>query len=123
MIWLLLYIIPCIAFAKINSNWTKYKVDWAKGKKIKHFWNGLLHLTVAVTSWFIFHQWQAPVIVILLARLVFDTAYYLFMGHSIDYVTLTPKSITDKVEQFFFKKDGITPKIIYLLLLIILFTV
>ena len=122
MIWLLLYIIPCIIFAKINTNWTE-KVNWAKGKKIKHFWNGLLHFTTAVIAWYIFRNWQSPVLILLIARLAFDTAYYLFMGNGIDYVTPTPKSITDKVEQFFFKKDGITPKIIYILFIIILLTV
>lgn len=122
MAWLLLYIIPCVIFAKINERWTQ-KVDWANGKKIKHFWNGLLHCAAAVAAWFIFKQWQAPLIILFLARLVFDTSYYLFMGHSLDYVTLTPKSIVDKVEQRVFGKNGLIPKIIYALIIVILLTV
>lgn len=122
MIWLLLYIIPCIVFAKINSNWTK-KVDWNNGKRIKHFYNGLLHCAAAIVAWFIFHKWQAPLIILFLARLVFDTAYYLFMGHSIDYTTPTPKSIVDKIEQKVFGRDGFTPKIIYAFIIAVLFLI
>lgn len=119
MIWLLLYIIPCVVFAKINERWTR-KVDWTKGKKIKHFWNGLLHCVAAFIAWYIFRNWQAPLIIFFLARLVFDTAYYLFMGHSLDYTTPTPKSIVDKLEQWVFGRNGIKPKVLYLVAIILL---
>ena len=122
MIWLLLYTIPCIWFAKINADWTA-KVDWTKGKRIKHFYNGLLHCAAAIGAWFIFRNWQAPLIILLLARLVFDTLYAVFMGHSIDYTTPTPRSLVDKLEQKVFGRNGVLPKIIYAFIIVILFVI
>lgn len=102
------YIVFCIAFAYLNSVWIK------KGKRIKHFWNGMLHLAVATTFGFIW-SWWGFVAVLCNSRLSFDIALNLFRGLPLDYVTPTPKSIVDQIEQFFFKKNGILPKIIYII--------
>ena len=108
----LLYIIPCIFLAWLNAKWIY------EGKKIKHFWNGLIHVTVAGV--FILYHWWHFFTILLIARLYFDIALNFFRGLPLDYVSPAPKSIVDKLEKKIFKNDGITPKILYLALIVIL---
>lgn len=73
----------------------------------------MLHLTVAGVVGIIFSWWGAMAI-LCNSRLSFDMALNLFRGLPVDYTSPSPKSIVDQVEQFLFKKNGILPKIIYL---------
>lgn len=101
--------------AMLNSKWI------ADGKKILHFWNGVIHLTIAGIFALRYHWWHFFTI-LLIARVTFDTALNLFrFGWSgINYVPLDPKSIVDKMEKKLFGTDFYTPKLIYILLIVIL---
>ena len=87
----------------------------AGGNKINHWLNGLIHLSIAGGAWYIFH-WVAAIIILLNARVLFDaTLSYLRFGR-INYVSLSPSSLIDKIERKIFGNDGYAPKIIYLLI-------
>jgi len=113
MVYLFLYACFCVFFAHVNSEWIK------NDRAIKHFWNGLIHVSSAVLGGYFF-GWKLGLSVLIVARLVFDTALNLLRGLPLDYVSPKPKSIVDKVEKYLFKLDAFTPKIIYLALLICL---
>ncbi len=113
MIYLIAYALFCIAFAWLNSFLIK------KGKRIYHALNGLLHIAAAVAGWH-FWGWQIGVAILFVARLFFDVSLNLFRGKAIDYVSPNPKSIVDKVEKKLFRTDGISPKILYLFIIIVL---
>ncbi len=113
LIYLILYGIFCIWFAQLNADWIE------EGKKIKHFWNGLIHLTSASLA-FWFFGWEAFISVLIVARLVFDFALNIARDLPLDYVSPNPKSLIDKAEKSLFGKDAFTPKIIYLAILITL---
>lgn len=87
-----------------------------KGKRIYHFWNGLLHCVVAGGVW-VLDSWQSGLAVLFIARVVFDTALNLMRGLPIDYVPKDPKSIVDKLEKKVFGNNGIIPKIIYIIII------
>lgn len=116
LFFLLLYGGFCVWFAKVNYVWIYEQ------KKVKHFWNGLVHLTASAIAYYFF-GWRAAMAILLIARLVFDVALNLFRGMGIDYVSPKPKSIVDKIEKKLFKQDSITPKIIYLAALLCLVTI
>lgn len=131
----LLYIPFCIWFGYINAQWVEKKVNWEAGKKIKHFFNGVIHIGVAIGVWLLCkyanlpkwlddNKWEAAICVLCVARVVFTTAYNYFHipRQPIDYVTSTPKAITDKLEQLIFKKNGIMPLVLATAILIILLT-
>lgn len=111
----LLYIPFVIFFGWLNAYWTAKWVDWKKGKKIKHFFNGLIHFSVAVGVYFL-DGWKSAVALLFLTKVFFDVSYAYFHTPRLPlgYVTITPKSIVDKIEQWIFHKDGIAPKIFYL---------
>lgn len=111
----LLYIPFCVFFAWLNARWI------AKGKKILHGINGSIHLFAAIIIGYS-TKWQYGLAVLFITRLFFDVALNLFRGLPVDYVSPNPKSIVDKIEKQIFKKDGITPKLIYLLIIVILLT-
>ncbi len=115
MIAVLLYGLFCIWFAWLNAKWIKAE------KRIYHGWNGLLHLAAAGLI-FYFFGWKYGVATLFVTRLIFDTSLNLFRDLPIDYVPVAPKSIVDKVEKFIFKSNGLLPKILYLLIIVILFT-
>ena len=116
MIYLLLYAALCIVFAKINAIWIK------DGKRIYHGVNGAIHLIAAGVGFWI-EGWQVGIATLFVARLFFDVALNLFRGLAIDYVPAAPKSIIDKIEKKLFNRDGLTPKIIYLTIIVILLAV
>ena len=104
----LLYIAFCLILANINAHLIK------DGKKIYHWANGLLHLTSA----FIFsllYWWPGAIIILCNSRLFFDLLLNIFRGLPIDYVPVKPKSWIDKAEKWIFGKNGILPKVIYLI--------
>jgi len=103
----LLYILPCVFLAMLNAKWIK------DGKKIKHFWNGLIHVTVSVIFGWQYHWWHFFTI-LLIARVSFDWPLNLFRGLPLGYVSPKPKSIMDRAEKAIFGLNGILPKIIYI---------
>lgn len=113
LIFQISYSLFCVFFAYLNSTWIK------EGKKIKHFWNGLIHITASIAA-FIFLGWQTSIAILFIARLVFDTSLNLWRGLGIAYVPLSPKSIIDKYEKIVFNGDGVIPKILYLFIIIVL---
>ena len=113
MIYPLLYIPFCVAFAWLNAVLIK------KGYRIYHALNGLLHLTVAFLIGY-FTRWEYGVATLFITLLVFDTALNLFRGLPIDYVSPKPKSIVDRLEKWVFGNDGITPKILYIIIAFVL---
>jgi hypothetical protein len=116
MLIVFLYGLFCVFFAYLNERWI------AKRIKIKHFLNGLLHGTVAIiVGWTT--EWKFGLSILIMARLVFDTSLNLLRGLKIGYVSPDPKSIVDRVEKYIFGNDGITPKILYLVSLIMLLTI
>jgi len=113
MIYLIAYAVFCIAFAWLNSYLIK------KNKRIYHGINGAIHLLAAAAGWY-FLGWTIGVAVLFVARLFFDVSLNLFRGKAIDYVSPSPKSIVDKIEKKIFRIDGISPKILYLFIIIVL---
>ncbi len=99
--------------------WLNYYLIEVKDYKIKHFWNGLIHIAMAIAGVY-FWGWQIGVSILFVARLVFDTALNLFRKKGIDYVSPRPASIVDKIEKKIFGQDGITPKILYLAIIILI---
>lgn len=87
-----------------------------QGKIIHHWLNGSLHILTAITA-LCFEGWQIAVAVLLVARIVFNTALNIFRGLPIDYVSQKPKSVVDKVEKKLFGNNGWLPLIIYSILL------
>lgn len=114
MIYVVLYALFCIAFAKLNQ----VLID--KGKRIFHALNGLIHLAAAAAGWYFF-GWQVGVGVLIVARLVFDVALNLFRGLKITYTPKNPKSIIDTIEHIVFGTwAGWLPKVLYLIALVAL---
>lgn len=109
----ILYGLFCVGFAYANHGWIKIDL------RIRHFVNGILHGAVAVWCYLTF-GWASAVSALLIARICFDFALNLFRGLPLDYVPKNPKSIADKLEKWVFGNDGLTPKIIYLFLFIVI---
>ena len=107
------YAIGCIVFAYYNAKWI------AGGKPIKHGINGSIHIVAAVSIGYFTH-WYHVFTALLVARVFFDWSLSLFRHLSLGYVSDNPKSIADRIEKWMFKYDGITPKIIYIFLIIVL---
>lgn len=117
MILLICYIPFCIGLA-----WLNYYLIEVKNKRIYHAINGAIHILTAVAGWYFF-SWQVGLAILFVARLFFDVSLNLFRGKAIDYVSPAPKSVIDRIEKKIFKQDGITPKIIYTVCLIVLILV
>lgn len=107
IIYELIYGLFCIFFAGINNEWIQ------EGKRIKHGWNGLLHIAVASAGWIIW-GWPVAVIILCNTRVIFDISLNLFRELPIDYVSPKPVSIVDRVEKWVFKGNGLLPKLVYL---------
>lgn len=129
----LLYIPISVLMGWFNAHLVNTWVDWSKGRRIKHFWNGLVHFAGAVGVWALLKYGNIPawldgkplqgaLAVFPIARVFFNETYNFFHipRQSIGYTSLEPKSIVDKVEQKLFGKDGITPLILYLFLIVVL---
>lgn len=83
-------------------------------KNIKHWLNGLAHLSMAGILYFV--DWRLSVALLLLVRVVFDSALNLFRGLSFGYVSPKPASLVDKIEKKIFKNNGYMPKLIYIII-------
>jgi hypothetical protein len=113
MIPQIIYALWCVFFAYLN-----YILIEKLNERVRHGFNGLAHLTVCIYFGFALGV-ITGVIMLLIGRLFFDTSLNLFRKKGIGYVPENPKSIVDKVEKYVFN-DGITPKVIYVCLVIAL---
>ncbi|HEX7906220.1 MAG TPA: hypothetical protein VF487_20240 [Chitinophagaceae bacterium] len=108
--WLLF----CLFFAYAN-----YVVIEKVNERIRHGINGIFG--VATSLYFgLAVYWLLGLSMLFIARLFFDSFLSLLRFQRINYVSLKPKSIIDQVEKFVFGMDGYTPKIIYLIVIIVL---
>lgn len=112
MIIELIYIAFCLLLARYNKRRIAYD------KKILHGINGLLHVVFWLAVMWLKNNWFPACVLPFLGRLFFDGGLNVMRHLPIDYVAKKPKSIVDKVEKAIFKMDGVTPKIIYLIIII-----
>jgi uncharacterized membrane-anchored protein YitT (DUF2179 family) len=103
------YFLFCILLAYINYRVIK------KGLRVYHSLNGLCH-AVAFILFTLFVNIQTALAGLFMARVVFDVCLNKFRGLPIDYVPQKPKSIIDQLEKKVFK-DGLTPKLVYVLVM------
>lgn len=54
-------------------------------------------------------RWEMFFVVLCISRIFFTIPLNLMRGLAWDYVTETPKAVTDKVEQWIFGKNGVWP--------------
>lgn len=99
------YALFCVILAAFNHERIK------DGKRINHFWNGLIHLAVAIPASIFIHL-TVGLVLLLNANVIFNVSLNLFRGLPIGYLPLKPKSVVDQVEKKLFG-NGIAPKIIY----------
>jgi hypothetical protein len=109
IIYQILNAILCIILAKRDANII------TEGKYPNHFLNGCIHIAVAFGAGFIFNWWIA-IAILFETKTVFDMALNKFRNFSLFRVSPKPTAITDRAEKWLFNTDGITPKIIYLLI-------
>lgn len=112
----LLYIPFCIFYAWLNARWI------SRNRRIYHGLNGAIHIVAAaVVGWFV--VWYHAITVLLIARVAFDWPLNLFRGLPLGYVSPKPKSIVDRAEKAVFGLNGILPKVIYIIAIIILLVI
>ena len=106
------YLLFVVILAWDNAN----RID--KDKTIKHWLNGLAHLSMAGILYLV--DWKLSVALLCLVRVTFDISLNLFRGLPINYVSPKPASGIDKIEKQIFGLNGYTPKIIYLIIAVCL---
>lgn len=89
-----------------------------QGIKIKHAINGTIHLITGILV-ATFYGWPHGIAWLAECALVFDVSLALFRNLSPFYVTMTPKAWKDKIEQRIFGKNGVLPKVVYLIIFIL----
>lgn len=107
MIVEILYIIICILLATINAQIIK------DGRKVNHALQGATHIIVALLC-AKFISWVYLPLILLTARIWFNSALNYCRELPLFYVTPNPTSFTDKVEQKIFGKNGELPFFLYL---------
>lgn len=110
LLFLSIYAVWCIAFAWVNSRWIN------QDNKFSHAANGAIHVMTASFAALHTKDWTMFFLALIQARLVFTIPLNLFRKLDWNYVTATPKAMTDKTEQFLFGKNGTYPVIAYLVL-------
>lgn len=96
MIFTILYQAFVIWLAYKNAEWSNPTESY----KIKHWLNGLCHLTAAgLIGWFF--GWQYSVSLLLFTRVVFDASMNLFRHYGLGYISPRPESVLDKLEKKF----------------------
>lgn len=104
----------CLFFAYAN-----YRVIEYVDGRIRHGINGVFG-SVTALYFAIEESISTGIILLLIARLFFDSFLsYLRFGR-INYVSPKPKSLIDKLEQMVFGKDGYLPKLIYLTVVVLM---
>jgi hypothetical protein len=113
LVFQIIYASFCIVLAYFNAYLIK------KGKHIYHFWNGLLHIAAAVAGIYFFN-WQTGFAILFIARVFFDWSLSIFRGLPLAYVSPKPLSKVDQIEKSIFGLNGILPKIIYIVFIVVL---
>lgn len=106
----LIYTLFCVGFAYLNAVWI------GDGKRIYHGLNGLLHIAVITCLSHYFENWWLMAALPFVGKIVFDMPLNYFRKLSPFYMTETPKAISDKVENFVFRKNGIAAKTTYFII-------
>jgi len=126
MIYLIAYAVFCIAFAWLNS----FLIE-KKNLHIYHGINGGIHIIAAIAGYY-YWGWQIGISILFVARLFFDVTLNLFRNKAIDYISpevmrykkikeaIKKGKTIDFIEYRIFRKDGISPKILYLFIIIVL---
>jgi hypothetical protein len=109
----LCYAVFCVGLAGVNY-WIIEKKQW----KVKHFWNGLIHIAFWIAAWF-FIGWYVLALPFI-ARVAFDWSLSLFRGKPLGYVSIKPASVADKVEKSIFGMNGVLPKLVWVAVAIVL---
>lgn len=109
-----IYIIFCLLLAWFNKRRIVYD------KRIYHGVNALIHAGLWLAVLLITKSWFPACVLPFIGRLFFDAALNVMRRLPLDYVARYPKSIIDKVEKSIFGMDGVLPKIIYLIIIIVL---
>lgn len=113
MIFEVLYIVFCLILAFVNSKIIK------ADKPIYHGINGALHIACwCLVAWKT-SSWFPVVIMPFIGRLFFDVALNLMRGKALDYVSLKPRAVADKVEKSIFGMNAKLPKVIYLVVIVV----
>lgn len=110
----ILYVLFCIGLAYIN--WLIIRSN----ERVYHGVNGAVHVLFWLAAYLATKEWLLLIILPILGRFVFDAALNTFRHYPLGYVSKTPKSIVDKLEQGLFGNDGYWPKVSYLISVIIL---
>jgi len=105
--------IICFCMAYID----KEKMD--DGYEPNHAVNGLIHIVFVGLAAFAFNPYIGAAI-LFESRLVFDSSLSLLRRLGIGYVSPNPKSKIDRLEKWVFGNDGITPKILYIIIAFVL---
>jgi hypothetical protein len=109
-----IYIVFCLLLAYVNKRRIAYD------KVINHPLNACFHLAFWIVVVIITRSWFPVAVLPFEGRLFFDTGLNIMRHLPIDYVSRTPKSYVDRFEKSVFGMDGILPKILYLIIIIVL---
>lgn len=111
----IIYALFCVWFARYNAR--RIIAD----KRIYHGINGAIHLSVACACGYFFSI-ISGVIILLLARVVFDSALNYFRFGYVTYVSQKPKSLADRLAKKVFGNNKEVELLLEVFLLIILNT-
>lgn len=109
-----IYIIFCLLLAYYNKRRISYDL------RIYHGLNALLHVIAWGVVFFFTRSWFPLAVLPFEGRIFFDTALNVMRRLPLDYVAKNPKSIIDQGEKKLFGNDGILPKVIYAIIIIVL---
>jgi len=110
----IIYASLCVLFAYFNSEWIK------ADKVIDHKKNGLFHLISWAIAAILF-DWRLIIVMPFIGKFVFDTALNIFRKKSLWYIPVpqVKGSVLDKWEYEIFENDGLLPKVLYALIIVL----
>jgi hypothetical protein len=108
------YAVFCVFFAWRNA------VKIGRNQRILHGVNGYIHFSICSGIALSSGSWVLGLSYLLVGRIFFDWSLDLFRGLPLNYVSLNPKSILDRLEKRLFGINGLAPKVVYAVLVIIL---
>lgn len=100
----LLYIAVIIVLARYNADLILHDL------KVRHRWNGVIHISIWAFCYLVHHNWFLMIAYPFLGVTVFDISLNLFRGRHWDYMTKTPTSVVDKIQNWVFRMDGAVAK-------------
>lgn len=108
------WVVFCLFFAYVN-----YRLIEKVQERVRHGINGVFG-AVTCTYFGIFVDWKLGLAMAFEARLFFDWSLNLWRGRPLGYVSLSPRSLIDKAEKKVFGLNGILPKVLYAIAIILL---